>query len=139
MLIPLVVNEEDINDGASDEILESSKTYRLDFETGDIVAEFIDYEEAIQQAAVKAVRTIRERYYIYSTDYGCEINDLLGQSYSKDYLDIEVPRLIEECLLVDDRITNVVDFIVDKTGDELNISFTIETSIGDIVGVEVTV
>src|SRR5690606_11771875 len=117
---------------------EPSKTYYFDFATGQIVQKFIDEQEAIQQAAVKAILTYRDRYLIYSEDYGCEIMYLMGKAYSQEYLELEVPRLIDEALMPDDRILSTENYIVKKVEDELHVTFDIITTITmDRISVEV--
>lgn len=138
-MIPFLISDEEIDQEVAPTEKPSSKTYKLDFETGEILPEFIDYEEAIKQAVVKAIRTRRSSYLIYSDDYGSEIGDLLGEAYSIDYLQIEVPRLISETFLDDDRILECTDFEITKTGESIYCSFTVVTDIQTAVQVEVEI
>jgi Protein of unknown function (DUF2634) len=133
MLAPIFLNDEEIEQLGREpaETSQPSKTYKLDFTTGEILEDFVDNEEAIKQAAMKAIITYRDKYLIYSEDYGCEIFYLLGKAYTQEYLAIEVPRLIEEALMPDDRIESAQNFIVTKEEDSLSVSFEIVTTITD--------
>ncbi len=110
-----------------------SRTYALDFETGEI-GSIIDGEAAIRQAIRKAIMTARFRYLVYGYEhlYGCELEDLIGQDLPIELLNAEVPRLISEALLVDDRITDVYNFTITREGDGLYVSFFVDTADGTL-------
>lgn len=118
--------------------VQPSRTYALDFETGE-VGGVIDGESAIRQFIRKAILTARFRFLIYGSDhfYGCELDDLIGQDVSIELLNAEVPRVIREALLVDDRITDVYNFEITRTGDGLYVSFYVDTTEGTIQTQEV--
>ncbi|CAH0305246.1 DUF2634 domain-containing protein [Priestia megaterium] len=117
----------------ADEEVQPSKTYKIDFENGRLGG-FIDETEALQQAVQKALITARERFLIYTDEYGCEIEDLIGSSVTNAFIETEIPRVIEEALVYDDRIDSVNDLIVNASGDTVTISF----SIMDVNGEEIT-
>lgn len=141
MLTPLILIDEEFNilEDTSEDSLSPSKTYKFDIETGEIFAEFIDDGEALLQFIVKAIKTFRDKYLVYSEDYGSEIDYLLGQAYSDEYLELEVPRLIDEALLIDDRIESTENFVVSRLGDELDISFNVISTLGNYLVVEVRI
>ena len=114
----------------ADDTVQPSKTYRLDFENGRLGG-FIDEKEALQQAVHKALITARERFLIYTDEYGCEIEDLIGASVTKSFVETEIPRVIEEALIYDDRIESVNDLTVTASGDTVIISFSITDSNGE--------
>jgi Protein of unknown function (DUF2634) len=141
-MIPLnITNEELDNLSENDSTLgdNPSKTYRFDFDTGEIHAEFIDNLDAIKQAVIKAVKTVRDKYIIYSTDYGCEVQYLMGRAYSLEYLQIEIPRLIQEAMIPDDRVEECSNFIVTKEGDKVYVTFDVITSVEATIQVEVEI
>lgn len=140
-MIPILISDEELAEleDTGGIIEQPSKTYRIDFETGEIYAEFINFEDAIRQAVVKSILTMRSRYLIYSDDYGCEIQYLMGKGYSLDYLQIEVPRLIKEALMVDERVYDAIDFVIEKQDEILAVTFTVITSLQSDVQVEVTI
>lgn len=109
-----------------------SKTYFLDFETGQIMEKRIDGKEAIIQFIHKAIRTARYRYFIYNSQYGCEMESLLGQNISPQLLKSEITRVITEALLEDDRIYAVEQFQIVRESDNLFVTFTVITSEGAI-------
>ncbi|MFS1511095.1 DUF2634 domain-containing protein [Chengkuizengella sp. SCS-71B] len=110
---------------------ESSKTYKLDFDTGEIKG-YIDGIEAVKQYVRKALSTPRFRYLIYTDQYGSELEDLIGQNVPHELVDAEVPRLIEEAISYDDRIRAVRNFSISRKGDALYATFEVETVDGTI-------
>jgi hypothetical protein len=115
-----------------------SKTYYLDFENGRIGPK-IDGDLAIKQFVIKAIMTPRSRYAIYSDDYGCELDYLIGEDATPDLLNSEIPRMIRDALIYDDRISDVTNITVERDGDKVFISFTVVTATGDELNEEVTV
>lgn len=59
---------------------------------------------------VKALSTPRYKHLIYSDNYGSELYTLIGQSYSHEFAESEIRRMVKECLLADDRTANVDNF-----------------------------
>lgn len=108
-----------------------TKTWYVDFEKKRIYG-FADGTVAMKQAVELAIKTTRFKYIIYSFNYGQELNQLIGKDF--DYVSVEAPRLIKECLLQDDRIKNVLDFNINRCGEGVSITFNVETENGIIDG-----
>ncbi|MBD2867735.1 DUF2634 domain-containing protein [Paenibacillus arenilitoris] len=102
-----------------------SKTYSLDFDTGEVGTRFIDGEEALRQWISKAIQTARYRYLIYNGQYGCELESLLGQDISQELLKSEITRVITEALIYDDRVQDVTGFAITRDSDKLYVTFTV--------------
>ncbi|MBD5075692.1 DUF2634 domain-containing protein, partial [Xanthomonas citri pv. citri] len=97
---------EDIEDDS--EVIETSQTYKIDFENGRITNEIITGLEAIKQFVYLSLHTERYAYSVYSHDIGNELQDVLADNETTDaYKKMEIPRLIEEALIYDDRISAV--------------------------------
>ncbi|UEL47360.1 DUF2634 domain-containing protein [Terrisporobacter hibernicus] len=70
--------------------------------------EFVEGIEALKIWIYKAIKINRYEHEIYSWDYGCEINELIGESiYSRDHIELESQRYIEECLLINPYINSI--------------------------------
>lgn len=107
-----------------------SLTYKFDFTNKRIIGK-IDGPESLIQAIKKILYTNKYSALIYDWYYGNEIYRLLGMSY--DYVQAEAPRMIEEALLVDDRIHYISDFSFTQNSlDSLSISFYIHTIYGNL-------
>ena len=106
-----------------------SKTFYIDFESKKILG-IIDDKKAIEQSILLALSTSRFKYLIFSWNYGEEINKLVGKP--KDLARAELPRLLKECLLVDDRISSIEDVVLTSVEEGLHVSFTAVTVHGDI-------
>ncbi|WP_366207975.1 DUF2634 domain-containing protein [Bacillus amyloliquefaciens] len=115
------------------EAIETSRTYRIDFENGRITNELIAGLEAIKQFVYMALHTERYSYSVFSHDIGNELQEVLSDNETTDaYKKMEIPRLIEEALIYDDRISSVTDFEIDKSGDRFIVSFIVEADEGTL-------
>jgi hypothetical protein len=94
------------------EDIETTKTYRL---TDINIQGFTDELKALQQAIYKVLNTEKYEYPIYSFAYGIELESLIGKD--PIYVQIELQRRIQECLLQDERITGVDNFQCTVTGN----------------------
>ncbi|PCK20352.1 phage portal protein [Bacillus pumilus] len=127
--------EEEIEDMDEDEedVVEPSTTYRIDFETGRLTNEKINGLDAIRQFVYMALRTERYSHAVYSHDVGCEMQEAVSDEESTDeYKEMEIPRLIEEALLVDERIESVQDFEITKEGATFKVVFDVVTDEGTL-------
>lgn len=108
-----------------------SKTYRMNIEEETVAGIITEDLEAVRQAVYKILNTERYKHVIYSSDYGVELADLFGKPMP--YVIPEIPRRIEEALLVDDRITKVDSFDLqyDKKGN-VNCYFVVHSIFGNI-------
>jgi len=106
---------------------EISKAYKL---SSDKIQGFVDDLEALQQAIYKVLSTEKYEYPIYSFSYGIELESLIGKD--PIYVQIELKRRIQECLLQDERITSVDNFNFLITGDEMLCTFNVTSIYGEI-------
>lgn len=134
------VNLDELNANAMEPVMIGpSKTYRIDFIRGELGG-IIDGDEAVLQFIQKAIMTARSRFFIYDDEYGCEIEDIIGKNVSNELLEEEIPRLIKEAIEYDDRIESASNFIIERNGDRLQITFTVTLTNGNILeGVSVNV
>lgn len=129
MITPFVDDEENIEE--QDEVIQPSKTYKLDLENGRLSTEKIDGVVAIKQFILKTLSTDRYKYQIYDDDVGNELESLTGGSHTKEYLESVIPELIKDCLTADDRIENVTDFEIQVDNGAVEVSFIAESVNGD--------
>lgn len=106
-------------------IAQPSRTYEIDFITGDLTGRIIDEREAVHQFILKALYTARFRFLIYDDQYGNELEDLVNADVSKEYIETEIPRLIREALIYDDRVSDVINFVITRQKDELHVEFQV--------------
>ena len=90
----------------TDKPISPSKTLSSILRTGKLGG-FIDEELAMRQFIEKAVRTARFRHLIYDDEYGCELDDLIGSDVTQELISSEIPRVVKEALIYDDRIESV--------------------------------
>lgn len=115
---------------------EPSKTYAL---LNGRIGGTIDGEEAVMQFISKAIRTARNRFLIYTDEYGSELSELIGENVTRELLDDEIPRIITEAIIYDDRIASVDNFTITTTSDNVNVAFTVTLATGQTVESEVVV
>jgi phage baseplate assembly protein W len=91
----------------------------------------IDGQDAIIQAVRKILYTERYAYVIYSSQYGVELDRLVGQEY--DFIVSDIKRTLTEALLVDNRIISLENFEMEKTGlDTMEVNFLVNSIEGEI-------
>lgn len=106
-----------------------SLTYRLDLDDMRIRGK-VDGLEAVKQAVFKIMSTERYRYLIYSSNYGMEMQDLIGKDF--DFVRSEVKRRVEDALTIDDRVISISQFEMQKTGTEsCKIKFVVQSTEGE--------
>lgn len=104
--------------------------YEIDFTTGKLTGRIITGLPAVIQWIRLALMTERYFYNQFSWDYGNELLTLIGKSYSKEYIDSEVTRMVKDALSVCDDIDSVSNIIVEYENDSLEISFNVSTPYG---------
>lgn len=107
--------------------IETSRTYKL---FNDKIQGYVDGLEALKQAIYKVLNTERYEYPIYSFSYGVELDSLIGKDPM--YVQIELKRRIRECLLKDERITNVDNFSFELAGDKIKCAFDVHSIYEDL-------
>ena len=58
------------------------------------------------------------------------MQNLIGKNHSKDYIESEVKRILNEALLINEAIKGIEDLECDTNGEKLKISFGLETIYG---------
>ena len=133
-----MIPEQQLNLTELESVPQPSLTYYLDMDKKRISG-MIDNQEAIKQAVIKILNTERYAYVIYNSEYGVELERLVGADY--DFIVSDLKRTISEALMADDRVLSISDFKIQKTGvDSLTASFTVNSVFGsDKISVEVQV
>ncbi len=108
---------------------EPSKNYKMNINKESING-YNDLIDGVKQAVFKILNTERYNHYIYSKNYGVELEDLFGAPVS--YVCPEIERRITEALVQDNRISSVTDFTFDITKRRtIHTTFTVHTIFGD--------
>lgn len=127
-----IVNEE----------IETSRAYYIDWENGRITG-FTNGKEAMRQFIKKALLTPRFKCLIYDGQYGSEIKETITDvNITREYIETELPFLIEDALIHDERVLGVKDINIEfgethPFHDSLMVSFSVDTVFGEISGEEV--
>lgn len=110
------------------EAVESTRTYKIDFEKGKVMG-YCNEIEALKQAIRLILNTERYEHLIYSWNYGSELKNLIGKD--KDITESEVKRRIKESLMQDDRVNNVDNFMFNYNKDGVTVNFTVFSIYGE--------
>ena len=123
-----MIPEQNANLTILEEQIQPSRTYHLDL-VRKRVTSMIDGHDAIIQAVRKILYTERYAYVIYSSQYGVELDRLIGQEY--DFIVSDIKRTLTEALLADDRILSITDFTTEQTAiDRMAVSFRVNSVVG---------
>jgi hypothetical protein len=88
----------------------------------------IDNLQSVKQAVDIILNTNRFRWQIYSANVGTELEELIGEDSA--YIESELPRMVEDALSADDRVTEVGDFDFTFNNDSVTVTFTVQTVFG---------
>ncbi|MFA7636395.1 MAG: DUF2634 domain-containing protein [Monoglobales bacterium] len=116
-----------------------SLTYALDLDSGRIKGK-IDGIKAVEQFIRKALITPRFKCLIYDNQYGSELKQVLTvEDASEKYIEAELPRIVRDAIIHDDRILDVSsdDFEVKFLGDRAFIKCSVDTIFGKVMIEEV--
>lgn len=108
----------------------SIREYEYDFKTGRLTGRLVSGVDAICVWAYLALKAKRYLWVIYSWGYGEEYTDLIGNSYSEEYLQSEVQRYMEECLFENEHIKAVEELEINQIKEVLYIKFRLVTDVG---------
>ena len=129
----MIIPEASIIELVPEEEIETSKTYKL----SEKIQGFVDGLEAVKQAIYKVLSTEKYEYPIYSFSYGIELESFIGKDPM--YVQIELKRRIQECLLQDERIASIDNFQFETSGDEMLCTFDVVSIYGELtISQEVT-
>lgn len=116
---------------------EPALTYRINFGNGRLTG-MVDGKDALKQFIVKALKTCRSHFRIYSDDFGCEIESLIGADVTEAFIQSEIPRMVREALMYDDRVNAVTNVTATRQGDAVFIMATVDSIYGEVTQ-EVTI
>lgn len=115
------------------------KEMAIDFETGEVLTKngeiiFLEGKEALNIWIWKALKTERKRFKAYSNNFGSDIYKEIGYVYDRTIKEQLIINEIIDSLLVNPYITNVYDFEIDYSNDDLtlNINFKVDSIYGTV-------
>jgi hypothetical protein len=137
----MAIDLSSLSGGLDEEKNVPTNTYAIDWASGRIVG-MMDGQEAVRQFIHKAILTPRFRCLIYDNQYGSEIDDVvIRQNASRSYIEAELPFLVKDALIYDDRITDVYNIVItfgdSPEQDSITVSFDVDTIFGKIAAKEV--
>ena len=108
-------------------------TYYINSTTGRITT-MVNNADALVQSIYKALDTEKYGFDIYGWTYGLDMDPFVGQDL--DYIQTNLQKYIEDCLLSDDRVLSINNFNVQQQDiDSCLITFDVESTEGYITGI----
>ncbi len=112
--------------------LEVFSEYDYDFEKNEFKLKggqpyIVYYDEAIKVWISKALLTDRYKFLAYDSDFGSELNTLVGHVKDIEILKLEMKRFIIESIMVNPYIVELSDFSLKKDDDIYCMSFYVKT------------
>ncbi len=106
-----------------------TKTHFMNIDQNSIYG-FVDEKEALKQAIFKILNTQRNKYLMYSRNYGIDIDDLFGEQIS--YVKSQLEERIVDALSIDERIIDVYDFNYTDDYKNLAVTFKVKSIYGEL-------
>jgi hypothetical protein len=118
--------------GSGTQQITYGKELVFDFSNGEFIMidgapKVVEGIEALKVWIEKTIRTTRYRFPVYTFQYGCELENIIGLDIPSPVLESEVQRIIREALIYDNRIKDAVEFHFERGGDWLKVEFTVIT------------
>ncbi|AOT70691.1 DUF2634 domain-containing protein [Geosporobacter ferrireducens] len=119
------------------------KSFLFDFQQGDFVLRDgrlikTDGIEALKVWIMKVLKTERGKFKIYEdTDYGTGLEDLIGQTLPRDFVESELKREIRTALEKHPMIKSISNLNLSIDGEKVMIEFTVNLVQGNTFGQEV--
>ena len=130
-MFPFDLEDEEVELEETEE--QEYKEYEIDFETGMLTGNIVSGAEAVRVWSWIALQISRYNYGQYSWDYGSELETLIGQTSSQEYLHMERARMIRECLKANKHVQEVTDIECEINGDMIFLKkCTLETDYGEV-------
>ena len=139
------VEAADYDPGANGDTTTYGTTVQFDFEKHEFILsptgkmKQTDGSDAWGEWCVKALCTERFEYLVYSSDYGEELDTLLGQSRPHAVIESEIRRMVKECLMCDPRTASVDEFSFTWITDGVMFSCRVTNTLGEAMTITRTV
>lgn len=126
----------DITNIITEDVIEEIK-YGREIDLTLVDGEPVVYEgiKALQIWIYKALKTARYRWLEYTWNFGSEIEYFIGLELNNAVLEREVQRVVREALISDKRISDIRDFVIQRTDNKLYVDFIVTTFLGDTLTV----
>lgn len=115
------------------EDLNSLEEWDVNFNTGQFTGQTVTGTRAVEVWIWKCLKTQRFRHAIYSWKYGSELESYIGRGITQEYIDTDVKLAITDALLINPQIDSITEFSGQMVGDELQLTFTVNTAYGSVV------
>lgn len=92
----------------------------------------VEGADAVRVWCYHALKVARGRLEIYSKDYGCEVDQLIGQPYTAAVKESEALRYIREAVAPNPYVSGVAEATVEFAEGKVEITCKLETVYGEV-------
>ncbi len=128
-MFPFDLDDDEVNVTVDEETEPSD--YEIDFTTGKLTGRIITGLAAIEQWIKLTLSTDRYYFTQYSWSHGSELHELIGKTYTQDYIEAEVKRMVTDALSTNSDIQEVTSIDCTIDGDTLTADITVKTIYGE--------
>lgn len=88
--------------------------------------------KGMETVIAKAHATVRGLYIIYSDNYGSDEQAALRADVPQEVREMMIEEAIRDCLIYDDRVTDISAIELERVGDSYVAQYTVYTIFGEI-------
>lgn len=136
-MLPEIADLEFENDELAEEDVPTiGKSFLFDFKKGEFVMKdgklvVLEGIDALKMWIVKVIRTEKFRFRIYESEddeqYGVLLEDLIGSSFDREFIEAEIEREVTEALLLHEYIISVDEWQFERNSKKMAIIFAVTT------------
>lgn len=139
-MLPDIADLEFENEALIDEDIPTiGKSFLFDFKKGEFVMKdgklvILEGIEALKMWITKVIRTEKFRFRIYENtgfeddeQYGVLLEDLIGSSFDREFIEAEIEREVTEALLLHEFIISVDEWQFERNSKKMTITFAVTT------------
>ena len=120
-------------------VIEIPKEYEIDLNSGQLTGRIVEGTEALKVWIWLCLKTQRFRYPIFSWDYGIDIDQYIGEALSDEYLETDLRDEISDALCVNPYITGISNYVFERIGEKVRVSFSVDNTLGESIKEETNV
>ncbi len=135
----------EINTENTSKATKLGKSFLFDFKKGDFILKDgrlvkTDDIEALKVWIEKVLRTEKFRFEIYKdVEYGVTIEDLIGQTLPRQFVESELKREIREAIIKHPAVQDISNLATEQDGSKFKISFKVNLVDGNTFEQEVNI
>ena len=113
--------------------LNKYKDFEFDPTTNSFTGNIVEGDKALKGWIYFTLKIARYRYAIYSKDYGCELENIIGSQFEdEEYKEATIEHYIRDALLINPYIKSVDEIKASVEDEKVKVSCVVDTKYGVI-------